>query len=378
MYTLNFSLRQQTPLIHFLHEQDNVTLRSTQVKPLLDKHLIKWCFQGDMELYKGYLKGKTASLDYRIDFLPNGEPEKYLFSSQKVKDWQINAWKNKGIQLIGNTPYFGNEKNLKDSSEEDVRLAIMHNEDCRVTLLSPHKKLLEEIDRNIDAFFVLNNFGTRANKGFGSFIRKSYLADANIHQKIVEVFFSHQNENLFCNVLPPKFNNISGIFGAINLSYKKLKGGINGRSRINDFYSNRQINGKPVVWEKIPIKEEIIKNRNIQTLYTAKDNERYIRVLLGLAELYDFPEEDVKVKIKCLNQEIQRVTSPLYFKVIGNTIYLTASQIPDKIYGQQFEFSTDDKKMIISSPPSNLMLDINKFLFYNLDKKYWKEVKPIN
>ena len=60
MHTLYFTLKQHTPLIHF-HDQDEATLRATEVKPKLDKYLIKvmggeeasriydkWEIQGDV------------------------------------------------------------------------------------------------------------------------------------------------------------------------------------------------------------------------------------------------------------------------------------------------------------------------------------------
>ena len=118
---------------------------------------------------------------------------------------------------------------------------------------------------------------------------------------------------------------------------------------------------------------QIIKKGEGQFDYKAKDHERYIRVLLGLAELYDYDQLKIKVKIKCLNPEIERFSSPLYFKVIHNCIYLTTDKIPDNIYNQKFEFSSGEKKVTISSPPMNLKLDLTKFLSSNLEKS-WRHI----
>ncbi len=41
MKSLNFILKQHTPIIHFQHLQGGATLRSTEVKSKLDRFLIK-------------------------------------------------------------------------------------------------------------------------------------------------------------------------------------------------------------------------------------------------------------------------------------------------------------------------------------------------
>ena len=40
MYSISFTLKQHTPLIHFQHNLPGATLRSTELKSALDKFLI--------------------------------------------------------------------------------------------------------------------------------------------------------------------------------------------------------------------------------------------------------------------------------------------------------------------------------------------------
>jgi len=57
MHKLTIYLCQQTPLLHFQHQQAGATLRATEVKPKLDKFLIRQAFNNDFELYKHLLQG---------------------------------------------------------------------------------------------------------------------------------------------------------------------------------------------------------------------------------------------------------------------------------------------------------------------------------
>ena len=82
------------------------------------------------------------------------------------------------------------------------------------------------------------------------------------------------------------------------------------------------------VWEDVP-----------------EPNYIYLRAVLGLAEQYEFlvnsedKKEKLIIEIDSCNKSIQRIASPLLFKVIGQTIYLLGNDIPDEIKGKGFCFS---------------------------------------
>ncbi|MFN0202536.1 MAG: hypothetical protein ACKVTZ_13510 [Bacteroidia bacterium] len=67
MYSLTFTLKQHTPLIHFQHEQAGATLRASEVKPKLDRFILAHCettiakicqdaFEKEKEQYKSSLE----------------------------------------------------------------------------------------------------------------------------------------------------------------------------------------------------------------------------------------------------------------------------------------------------------------------------------
>src|ERR1035437_9359344 len=73
MYKLEFTLKQHTPIIHFQHDQDGATLRASEVKPKLDKYIIK---KYGGEVHSDWYNGKVEnhSLDYKLRIITITEP----------------------------------------------------------------------------------------------------------------------------------------------------------------------------------------------------------------------------------------------------------------------------------------------------------------
>lgn len=63
METLEVTLQQHTPLIHFQHYQDGATLRASEVKPRLDKFLIG---NDAFDKWKQYLVGALHQSDEQM------------------------------------------------------------------------------------------------------------------------------------------------------------------------------------------------------------------------------------------------------------------------------------------------------------------------
>lgn len=130
MNTLTVKLRQHTPLIQFQADQEGATLRASEVKPRLDK-FIKSIIS--YEQYKQWIKDEDKpSLKYqmRIDRQSMVRIEKNI----------INETKN---------------------------LCLFSG--IIITIKSQHYDLIEIIKNNICNFFIINNFGFRQSKGYGSF-----------------------------------------------------------------------------------------------------------------------------------------------------------------------------------------------------------------
>lgn len=73
------------------------------------------------------------------------------------------------------------------------------------------------------------------------------------------------------------------------------------------------------------------------------EDYEYIRVVLGLAEQFEFilsnpPQGNSKMVVKISNPTIERYQSPLLFKVINNNIYLVGTNVNPDILGKSFDF----------------------------------------
>ena len=78
-------------------------------------------------------------------------------------------------------------------------------------------------------------------------------------------------------------------------------------------------------------------------------NPRYVRALLGVGAGMSFIQKDgkrLKVKInhkKGDGDAIERMDSPVKFKIIRNKVFITAEEVPEEIYGRMFEFQNKER-----------------------------------
>ncbi len=398
-YKLTFKLKQHTPIIHFQHDQHGATLRATEVKPKLDRFLIDKLKLTQIihengkkkevpknEYKKWFInEGKEhLALDYKLRFEPVLNKSYYLFFSflnndkkknlaNYIKDNKlINKTDKIDVEVIAPSPYFANNDKVKfngdsiDSNRskfEELRYGVLANENisgvitsfnkhkCQVSLNNQTYKditLLEIVHKVLPEFFLVHNFGTRQNKGFGSFSISSI--NGKTSSNIVSIEFFKQAGFVFSrkinlgnrrdnrrNIINDK---ISAIFKKIDNHYKKLKNNpAQNTSAIRDYFSE-----KGIVWEKPKITKELIKKEKAPS-----NNYKYVRALLGLAELHDYQQFKKKVKIEHdesnKDKKIERFQSPIMYKVIGNDIYLLVPKQTnlDKIQGKKFWFYTTDK-----------------------------------
>lgn len=117
---------------------------------------------------------------------------------------------------------------------------------------------------------------------------------------------------------------------------------------------------------------------------TEEDNEcRYVRALLGTAIQNEFKTkykksnrrgglvwqlssgEYDKIKVDILNssEELERVSSPIYFKIIKNVVFIVARKIPKEVYGKEFKFSSPWEEGTISTPSEEELKDTNGQIF---------------
>lgn len=414
MYKLEIKLKQHTPLIHFQHDQEGATLRASEVKPKLDKYILTQLGGGDYEKgraeakAKGWLvgKGDHPALNYkmRIEVRKDSSKKEILFASYLKKD-KIEELNKLGIKVISNTPFFAQEKeNGQIRSIEDwdkIKKKGLLWENVSLCIFSLNNNLVSCIQEHIAHFFVCTNFGTRSDKGFGSFTVVSINEKTdNIPNTVEKYKESFKTYYEFCY----KRKSSKYVFSDIKDDYQRLKSGTNFgnyRKPLLFCYAVEKMKNKPR-WEKRHFKQTMSPalrneglflktNRNTNGQFNApiadssglqnwQDrpkpyNYAYLRALLGVAENFEFQikGEYDKAVVSVGGGDIKRFQSPLLFKVIDNDIYLLGNE-PHDIFNKKFNFTYKIKKGKIEktlpisddtlSTPSELDFSLAKLIEY--------------
>jgi hypothetical protein len=316
-----FELIQNTPIIHFKPE---TSIRETELKPALNKFLAQKKKLNVDEFIKKYpFRVKVINNNLKVENIPNR-----------------------------NLLYFGNiGGNDKKFVYADVKLEFF----------SFKKDVLDLIEKNIDEFLFLHNFGTRKSKGFGSFSLKNSKLKFN-----KKVYYFECKEKEWMDYL--------GYF------YKFLRSGINEYRKIgNIFYAKPLIFeyacNNNISWEKKRIKKEL---ENIGILSAKRgigcgENYKIVRDILGLSTVQNW--RTYKVKIIKKNRNIERYPSPIMFKPvkIGNSkmrIYFFNRNFEEKLRGRFNVIIKDENNFDLDRVNLDVAnLDVNEFLEFVYDKK---------
>lgn len=376
-FEMNYDLKAHTPLIHFQHEQKGATLRATEVKPKLDKFLIA---KYGNNLPKKWLVGKEANqaLNYKMRLRRD---EKFSI---------VNLGRNSDYEM-----YYGNQG--RDTKEKKGIIADVH-----MTVICMIPELRKFIDDNIAEFFIVTNFGTMQGKGFGSFTVKGKTpAEA---EKIGSMLAKNAEASA-CYAIDGYKNDVQ-MFKDIQTVYSVMKTGHNRRNYHRSYLflychefmktgnekAAMKIN-KVSPWERdgsAPVKNPKNQKNNI---YDLKDHDhKYVRALFGVGEtiryISDF-REDIDRKgrkvfkpcafemVTIKSNEVERASSPIFFKVIEGAVYIVAHRINKGIYGKTFIFRNKKTKNFIKlSVPQSF--DIDKFMAWFVEKYNVESMEKIN
>lgn len=304
MNKLTVTLKQHTPLIHFQHNQEGATLRASEVKPKLDKYLIKFYFDDQFEHCKYFLVGYNSksenelrkkfetgyrALDYKLRIsADNNSKKEYMIIAQNNRSIQgdklTNYGKPTGINVLVNTPYFAQEQLVKDVSQDT---SIWYNgvnnrsdnKDFKKGLfwdwtklsffsMNSHcienKCLIEIIKDQIELFFLATNFGSRSTKGFGGFSVDDLDGEKKewTEKMLLSLPCSFVYKKMHNNESNNGWNAIKNAFSQIKIDYQKLKSGVNPPNRagytksILFCYAIDKMEGSPR-WEKRYFKQQI-------------------------------------------------------------------------------------------------------------------------
>ncbi|WP_251862250.1 hypothetical protein [Clostridium sp. Marseille-Q2269] len=369
MAKFKIELKQHTPLIHFQSEQPGAILRATEVKPKLDKFLIEYVFNNKFDEYKQYLIGYKADKKDKIE----------EFNGKEAFDYKLRIYvkypdKIRKINIKGAMKklYFAGGMN---GGKEN---GIFTNEDIILEFFTFHEKLIDGIKENIEKFFCFNNFGTRQNKGFGSFYIKNDLENQFINgekwfQNKIKINYKkkYKNEN---DLWQEMFNKIDDLYRRIRSEEKS------GTPYIKEFFRS-----KGIKWEKDTIRNKFVygKKESVENIYLIKD-------LLGLSVDERWEEKSGKkfnVKKECIGKKedkIERMKSPIFFKPLKDKngdfeIYIKANDIPKEFFNKTFKIrkwinqkNVDKIQLntlkIASSEDVCEVFNINEFIKFIKDK----------
>jgi len=275
-------------------------------------------------------------------------------------------------EVLLSTSYFANEefydaKAPNQSKYDQLNFAIETNELINLKIISFDKDIISKLQKFIQLFFLLNNFGTRSNKGFGSFTVEKIDGKKIMTNDLVNEHFSFKSKR--SESKPLKF---------IKDEYQLLKSGINlfftdppkyKKSELFKYFIKKKIR-----WEKRFLKRKIntekindkslkksshspidLKDNDNKYYNSYNDNQenqyKFVRALLGLAQEYEFQSSDNDKYIVSIEhiptkdtEKIERFKSPLFFKVINGFIYLKANNSYESLYNKEFEFKYNLKK----------------------------------
>lgn len=333
MHKLEFQLTQHTPIIHFQSGYEGATLRASEVKPKLDRYLLRELKKEDLNP-NWFISQEKGALDYKLRFtLPEGESvQTYLplsrLSSNKVEGLKRDLRRTeelRGVEILPVTPYFANEEWL-NKREGQPRLAIQVGR-VRGEIYTKHPKLREAIETHLEAFFLLHNFGARQTKGFGSFTlaRIGTTSLGSSRKEIAKKMYHNQVLDCLESKADLRFQ-----MDQIRRFHSKIKTGQRGQYSELRIYSHEQ----SLEWEK-PIERRLV---GLGTEPGTQSYEkRYIRALLGLHGHFEFPQQNKRVVVS--HDKIKRFASPITYKPTKDVVYLILSEVPKEMFGAEFTFA---------------------------------------
>jgi hypothetical protein len=372
MYKLEVKLKQHTPLIHFQHDQEGATLRASEVKPKLDKFIKGSLQKLKPEIYKRYKElidsipddNKKVNSPYKLSIQLQDEQavDKYVIGSSKYRK---DDYIKQGFKILDKTPYFADNKLLKDGLKTDavykLGLMLKENNTLNLTFRFWDTEWEEFFRKVIPLFFAVTNFGTRQNKGFGCFypIGNDKQRELETGLRAFSPAVLYRSSRSF---------DMTGAFKEIDGIYKKLKSGIPGSESALRRYFNKR---NPMIeWEKPAIQKKIqeITRQNLR-ISPGTDNQQFVRAVLGLPEIYEYPRNDVKVQVKSKSDKeenkIDRYASPISFKIFERNIYLFVNRQESKITDQTFDFDINGQTFPLTTPKEFNIID-----FLNTSMKF--------
>lgn len=334
---LSMILLAQSPIIHFQGDENGATLRGSEMKPKLDRFLLaKERNLGD----SAYINKEKGALNYKVTLSGMGKSEVINLGDEAYKREMLIIYGDRG----------------------DKRLVFQN---VKMEILCMNQELRECIEKYIVEFFAVTNFGYMQGKGFGSYIPKEYLEKSTnrISQDMAK-WLKEKTSAKECYTID--FKNGARIYNARSIKdffqcfkeikdfYTFMKTGFNmpNRGEYTRSYLYQYMHKKHIDNEKFWLKANRIVTPVGRTPAVTKadkaGNAKYVRALLGTANNVMYRNEKGKelVKIEDVQNEIERLESPIFFKIVNGCVYICAGRINENIYGAKFRFSYKNNGVI--------------------------------
>ena len=147
MPKLTVQLTQHTPILQF-HAENGAGLRGTELKPALDRFLLRHC-PVPREWLQPNSDEDVRALQYRVKIVESTNKQQNERSTVRQVGVMLSTSQKKG--------------------QSGIAHEVMMGSAATVTFLTAHSGLLTCLKVWIGAFFACHNFGYQKNKGFGCY-----------------------------------------------------------------------------------------------------------------------------------------------------------------------------------------------------------------
>ena len=370
-YKKEYTLEQQSILIHFQANEKNkstVCLRASEVKPKLDRFIIKKLGEKKQleEQHKDWIQaespnGTDLALRYRMIVTRNNS-KAVIYSTKKKNS------SGRGTQCSGDENELPNIF-YANMGTDNPKHGIFFTGGLKLTIICYIPELLKQIDKLIAEFFAVTNFGTMQDKGFGSFI----VEGRNV--KYPETLKENYSSGV-CLKIDNAGKNQKELFDTVKQVYSVMKSGQN-KVREGKTVTDKYIRSFIYVYmhkkHKIGNEKAFMKKKEIAPIRTTHTTEknvqkkedeeyRYVRALLGIGEKIEWLEPLNEQEASCVRKEIvsikdvtegrtpvERAFSPIFFKIIGETVYICADNPDKRLFGRTFMFKNEGYKKFKTS-----------------------------
>ncbi len=336
-------LKQHTPIIHFQPNQKGATLRASDVKPRLDKYL-------NAEILKKYYDPAliTPELEKIIT------EQSIRMKKKKSSLYQIEIDSSDPISL----PITREGKGDRSLYFGDIIKEMILYKKNFLIVKSFYSEMIKAVKLAASLMFYFENFGTRQNKGYGSYSVvgsdievnfKKMSKDSVYYFDIVKENRNENEEDILYKLIKKIFYFYNTVKGGVNEDlYKKEKAKYS-KSLLFKYLKNRN---PDLIWEKRLFKLELGNSADFDSVKNNK-NTMLVRHVLGLADTYNFTKKnDVRMdtedypprtgkkinndlinidrnyryQLELDNNPFERIASPIFIKPIktanGYRVYI--------------------------------------------------------